>query len=48
MILKYAGKSEYVALKLMAWGTFLQSAVFDKIYLPGPWELSLVHSKKLI
>ena len=42
------GKSEYAVLKLMGWGRFLQSMVFDKIYLPGPLGISLMHPKYLI
>ena len=30
------GKNEYATLKPIDWGRFLQSIVFDKIYLPGP------------
>ena len=48
MIPENEGKHEFAALKLMGWGRFLQSIAFDRIYLPGPWELSLVHPEKLI
>ena len=41
-------KNEYAALMLMGWGRTLQSIVFDKIYFPGPWEISLVHPEKSI
>ena len=48
MILENEGKSEFAALKLMSYVRFLQSIVFDKIYLSGPWGLCLVHPEKLI
>ena len=48
LTLKNKGKDKFAALKLMGWGRFLQSVVFDKIYLSGPWGLSLVHPEKWI
>ena len=45
MIPENEGKIEYAVLKLMGWGRFLQSIVFEKIYVPGPWGLSLVSPK---
>ena len=48
MIPENEGKAQFAELKLMSQGRFLQSIVSDKIYLPGPWGLSLVHPEKLI
>ena len=36
MIPENEGKIENAVLKLMGWGRFLQSIVFEKIYVPGP------------
>ena len=36
MIPENEGKNEFAGLKLMGWGRFLQSIVFDKNYLPAP------------
>ena len=47
MILENEGKNEYASLKVIGQGRLLQSIVFDKIYLPRPLGLSLVHHKKL-
>ena len=48
MILLNVGNNEYAMLKLVFYVRFLQSINFGKIFLSGPWRVSLVHSKKLI
>ena len=48
MIPKNEGKREFAVLRLIGLGGSLQSIVSDKIKLPGPWEVSLVHHETLI